>query len=570
MERRSDSRLELGSIENFWQDREMEIRPNVKERLLLLVLAVAVAFPFLGSFGLLEPDEGRFAQIGREMAASGDFLIPRLNGIEQFYKPPLVYWISAVGMRLFGVSEWTARLPSALAFVGIIWLVGWMGWRVGGRKVGWMAALILASMVEPYALGRQITLDMSLTFWVTAAMACLVEVGLDGRGRGWGYLFFFCMGMGFLAKGPMAWVVPLSAAVVWGWAEKRSGQKLTLPWKSGMALTFGVALSWFVLVCLKYPELWKYFLGYELVERFASTTHGRSKPWWFFLPILAIGTVPWTGFLLGLGAAGWRKLKDRSMTSIQWGLAGAVVIPFMVVSSSGSKLLTYILPIYPALALALAMGLRRGLGGGWEKLGWGMALTILGLLGPALWSVRHFWSEAEMAVPSAMYLGGATGLAVILIFAWWIKIREGNGLLKVGWVAGVALLFWHGASGEMERINDLLGRQASVRSLAQLVEKRMPARLFIYRARASGFIFTLDRKVWISRGDADVVVEASDEAKGRLFESPDGLRRGLGAGERVEGITLREVFREEFESKQWEIVGRAGEFYLVRSWGLGN
>ena len=96
----------------------MENRPQWKERLLLLVLAVAVAFPFLGSFGLLEPDEGRFAQIGREMAASGDFLIPRLNGIEQFYKPPLVYWISAVGMRLFGVSEWTARLPSALAFVG--------------------------------------------------------------------------------------------------------------------------------------------------------------------------------------------------------------------------------------------------------------------------------------------------------------------------------------------------------------------------------------------------------------------------------------------------------------------
>ena len=255
---------------------------------------------------------------------------------------------------------------------------------------------------------------------------------------------------------------------------------------------------------------------------------------------------------------------------MQWALGGAIVIPFVVVSCSGSKLLTYILPIYPALALALAMGLRRGLGGGWEKLGWGMALTLLSLLGPGLWSVRHFWSEAEVAVPSAMYLGGATGLAVILIFAWWIKVRKGDVLVKVGWVAGVALLLWHGASGEMERINDLLGRQASVRSLARLVEKRMPARLFIYRARASGLIFTLDRKVWINRRDADVVVESTEEAKGRLFERPDELRRGLGAGERVEGITLREIFREEFNATQWEILGRAGEFYLVRSWGLGN
>ena len=368
----------------------------------------------------------------------------------------------------------------------------------------------------------------------------------------------------------MAWVVPLSAAWMWGWSDKRSGKKLTLPWKSGMALTFGVALSWFVVVCLKYPELWKYFLGYELVERFTSTTHGRSKPWWFFLPILAIGTVPWTGFLLGLGASGWRKLKDRSMTSMQWALGGAIVIPFMVVSCSGSKLLTYILPIYPALSLALAMGLKRGLGGVWEKLGWGMALFLLGLLGSALWSVRHFWSEAEVAVPSAMYLGGATGLGAILIFAWWIKVRKGDVLVKVGWVAGVALLMWHGASGEMERINDLLGRQASVRSLARWVEKHPAERLFIYRARASGFIFTLDRKVWISQGDADVVVDVSEEAGSRLFAKPDDLRRGLGAEQRVEGITLREIFREEFNATQWEILGRAGDFYLVRSWGLGN
>jgi len=285
---------------------------------------------------------------------------------------------------------------------------------------------------------------------------------------------------------------------------------------------------------------------------------------------LAIGTVPWTGFLLGLGVATWKKIKKNSLTSVQWALGGAIVIPFVVVSCSGSKLLTYILPIYPALALALAMGLRRGIGGGWEKLGWGMALTLLSLLGPGLWSVRHFWSEAATVAPSAMYLGGATGLAVLLIFAWWIKVRKGDVLVKVGWVAGLALLLWHGASGQMERVNDLLGRQASVRSLAGLVEKRMPARLFIYRARASGFIFRLDRNVWINRGDADVVVDVSEEARSRLFEKPDELRRGLGPGERVEGITLREIFREEFNATQWEILGRAGEFYLVRSWGLGN
>ena len=141
----------------------------------LAVLAAAVVFPYLGSFGLLEPDEGRFAQIGREMEANKNFLVPHLNGIEQFYKPPLVYWLNAFCYKFMGVSEWTARLPSALAFFGVIWLTGWMGWQLVGRKVGWCAALILASMVEPYALGRQITLDMTMTFWITAALACLVQ-----------------------------------------------------------------------------------------------------------------------------------------------------------------------------------------------------------------------------------------------------------------------------------------------------------------------------------------------------------------------------------------------------------
>ena len=546
----------------------MENQVHRKDRILLLALALVVAFPFLGSFGLLEPDEGRFAQIGREMAATGDFLVPRLNGIEQFYKPPLVYWISAVGYRVFGVSEWTARLPSALAFAGVIWLTGWMGWRLRGRKVGWMAALILGSMVEPYALGRQITLDMSLTFWITAALACLVEVGVGSRRRWAGYLFFVFMGLGFLAKGPMAWVVPLSAALVWGGMAKRKGEKLDLPWGLGIPITFGVAMSWFVTVCCMYPELWKYFLGYELVERFASTTHGRSKPWWFFLPILLIGTVPWTGFLPGLIRQSLIKMKDQKLSPVLWGVGAAIVIPFVVVSSSGSKLLTYILPIYPPLALALAIWLSGQVCPRCEKTGWGFALISLGVLGPMLWCVRYVWSEAAEVTPSPGYLLGATLLAIILVLVWGIKIRRGDVLTKVGWVAGVAIFLWHGASWEMERINDLLGRQASVCSLAKLANHHQPERLFIYRARAAGLLFVTDRKVWISRADADVVVKPSTEAEGRLFEKPGDLKQGLSAGQKVEGITLRQVYREEFDPKEWEVTGRAGEFLLIRGYGV--
>lgn len=533
----------------------------------LAMLAAAVAFPFLGSFGLLEPDEGRFAQIGREMAANGNYLVPHLNGIEQFYKPPLVYWVNAVGYRVLGVSEWTARLPSALAFFGVIWLTGWMGWRLVGRKVGWSAALILASMVEPYALGRQITLDMTLTFWITAALACLVQVAAGTGGRKFGYLFFVCLGLGFLAKGPMAWVVPGVAALVWTWSARREGQRLGLPWTIGIPLAVALSLSWFVAVSLKYRELWGYFVGYELMDRFASTTHGRAKPWWFFLPILLVGTVPWTGFLPGLAARAWHKFRHAEFSAPQWALGAAVVIPFLVVSSSGSKLLTYILPIFSPLALGLAWWLCRPGCESWKKAGWGIALGLLLAWGPGLASVRWFWDEAKEAVPSFPYLLAAMVLAAGLILHWrrWLSGQE--TVWKVALVAAATLVLWHGACLQMGRINDLLGRQASVRSLAELTQKHDPDRIFIYRARAAGFLFTLDRRCWINPADADVVVFPTAEAKQRFFEKPAELTRDLRSGQKVEGITLQHVFESDFDPDRWQVVGRAGSFLLVRAYG---
>jgi len=533
----------------------------------LAIFASCVVFPFLGSFGLLEPDEGRFAQIGQEMAANGNYLVPHLNGIEQFYKPPLVYWLNAIGYKIFGVSEWTARLPSALAFFGVIWLTGWMGWRLAGRAVGWGAALILASMVEPYALGRQITLDMTLTFWITAALACLVQVATGNAGRKFGILFFLCTGLGFLAKGPMAWVVPGVAALVWTWAVRREGQRLGLPWGAGILLMGAVSLSWFVVVCLRYHELWGYFVGYELRDRFASTTHGRAKPWWFFLPILAVGTIPWTGFLPGLVVRAWHKFRHAEFSAPQWALGAAVVVPFLVVSASGSKLLTYILPIFSPMALALAWWLNRSGGEGWKKAGWIGALALLFAWGPGLASVPFLWGEAKDVVPSSVYLLTATVLGVGLIVHWLAWLRRQDGVWKIALIAGVALLLWHGACLQMGRINDLLGRQASVSSLAKISQRHEPDRIFIYRARAAGYLFVLKRNGWINPADADVVVFPTAEAKGRFFERPAELTRGMRSGQKVEGVTLRHVFESDFDPDRWQVIGRAGSFLLVRAYG---
>ena len=340
-----------------------------------------------------------------------------------------------------------------------------------------------------------------------------------------------------------------------------------MPWVSGWVLTVAVSLSWFVAVSLKFPELWGYFVGYELVDRFASTTHDRSKPWWFFLPILLVGTIPWTGFLPGLVVRAWHKFRHAEFSAPQWALGAAVVIPFLVVSSSGSKLLTYILPIFSPLALALAWWLYGAGGEGWKRAGWGIALALLLARGPGLSSVQFLWDEAKGVAPSFPYLVAVTVLAAGLILHWRGWLHRQEVVWKVVLVAAVALMLWHGACLQMGRINDLLGRQASVQSLAQVSQRHDPDRIFIYRARAAGYLFTLDRTCWITPGDADVVVVPVAEAKARLFERPMELIRGLRPGQKVEGITLRHVFQSDFDPDRWQIIGRAGSFLLVRAYG---
>ena len=233
------------------------------------------------------------AEIGREMAATGQWLVPHLNGFEHFQKPPLLYWATAASIRLFGTNEWAARLPSALAALGALVLTWLIARRFFSPTRAVAAALVLLSSVEFFTMARLLTPDMTLTFWVTAAVAALVYR------RNW--LFFVCMGLGFLTKGPMALVVPICATFGWQYGLRRTGaEPQPLPWVRGLVLSLLIGLAWFITLSILQPDLFTYFWKYELVERFASHAHGRSKPMWFFIPVLLIGFVPWTFFLPGL------------------------------------------------------------------------------------------------------------------------------------------------------------------------------------------------------------------------------------------------------------------------------
>jgi 4-amino-4-deoxy-L-arabinose transferase-like glycosyltransferase len=518
----------------------------------------AVLFTFLGTRGLNEPDEGRYAEVSREMSLTGDLLVPRLNGIQHFQKPPALYWAVVGGMRLFGTNEWGARLPCALAALATTWLTFVTARALFDRAVAWLAVCILVSSAEFFWMARTLTPDMLLTFWTTAAIACLVTGA--GRVREWG--FFAAMGLGFLTKGPMALVVPISAAVCWQRAARQRGESVPLRWGRGLALTCCLGLSWFVAVSVRHPALARYFVVYEFVDRIATHVHGRVKPFWFFGPVLLGGLFPWSLFVPG-AVASLRRRVTAGLEPRHWLLLGWVVPPLVLLSLSGSKLVTYVLPLFPALAIVFAA-----------------------------------WWRKNAATPAARITLVATGGAIVLMAAAAIlaplvsaslDVSLGFRLLCLGVCLGTAGALWAverwhrrpaapvvlsmtaallllGSSREAVHVNDLLGMQASVRPLVRVLQEQPDAEravLFKCGVHVDGYEFYSARLVAATIDDADIVLPPDATARSLLIASRDDCQRTFRDVRPVYGLVHAKRFTRSFAPRQWRVLATAGDFVLI-------
>ncbi len=525
---------------------------------LLALLVLVTLFTFLGTGGLNEPDEGRYAEIGREMAEGDSWLVAHLNGIPQFQKPPMIFWATAVSLKLFGMNEWAARLPPALAALGTLLLTWGLGRVLFGRREAALAVLVLVSCLQFFVMARLLTPDMVMTFWITAAMFCLVKRVRGGGGPMWAWLFFAAMGLGFMTKGPMAMIVPASGALAWQWAERRSGTRFRLPWVRGMALALALGLWWYVTLSLRNPALLSYFAGDELVDRFASTQHGRGKPWWFFFMVLPAGAFPWT-FLIGAlvfeRALAWRKGVKPSPAG--WVLLGWVIPPLIILSFSGSKLPTYILPLFPALALAAGRGISLNLKSRLWLTAW--ALTVFGMVAlVAAFAGAGRW--AGMQVPEMRPL---LIVSLILGLVLWRRRALAMPVLGAGMIAG-----WLLGIAQIDRFNDELAQQATVRPLAEILRKHTDvtnATIFTCDAAAHGWEFYLGRKIYITRGNSAVVLPLTPEQAERLPKSPRRLAVMMLAKHPSFGLVRRKRFDSTFGTERWQVLGRSGDFLLVAS-----
>ena len=334
----------------------MTVRLNRGWLALLVVLSLAIGIDNLGR-PLANPDEGRYSEISREMAASGDWVTPRLNGLKYFEKPPLQYWATAAAFKAFGESETSARLYVALCGLATLLLVGWTGWRLATPEAG--VASIIALVSSPYfmALGGVVTLDTGLTLWTTVTLCAYLlaeRPGLDARARRkWMLLSWAGMALAVLSKGLIGIVFP-AAALGLACLVRRDFTPLSrLQWLPGIGLFLLITAPWFVLVSLANPEFAHFFFVHEHFQRFLSTAHRRTEPWWYFLPIVAAGFLPWLFALPSAIRHGWAAVsRGPCIPPLRFAILWAVFIVAFF-SASGSKLPAYVLPAFPALALVL-------------------------------------------------------------------------------------------------------------------------------------------------------------------------------------------------------------------------
>lgn len=324
----------------------------------LLLFCVWALFWNLGRVGLFEPDEGRSAEIAREILLLKDWITPHYDFLPRLDKPILFFDLVALSFKLFGISEWSARLPSALAALGCLLLTYRLSLTLFGRPAALWSSLILMTTVEFFAFSRIVILDMLLTFFLTLGLACFFW-GQQAAERGEGRAPFLCMycafGAATLTKGPIGFVLPamiiaLYIALLRRWTLPRRMQPA---W--GIPLFLVTATSWYLLAESHNPGYLRYFLMQENFARFTTTAFHRTQPWYFYLLVLPIGFFPWTVLLPSAIADLWKRPRRRE----QLFLALWVVLPLLFFSMSRAKLIHYILPVFPPLAIIAGASLAR-------------------------------------------------------------------------------------------------------------------------------------------------------------------------------------------------------------------
>lgn len=332
----------------------------------LAVFIIILWFATLAARPLFNTDEGRYAEIPREMLADGDWVIPHLNGLDYIEKPPLQYWATALSLKVFGINEFAARLYTALCALLTLIVIFVTAGELWDRQTAVRAVAVLGGMLLFLIMGQMLTLDMSLTFYMTLGMSAFLLAQQSALSLRWMLLAWTAIGLGVLTKGVVAAAIPAAVLVLYSGMARDFSPWRRLHWLPGLGLFLLITVPWHWLAAGRRADFLEFFFVHEHLSRFLTPSADRQEAWWFFGAVFLTGSMPWTLPALRILVLGWIKVKADEPIA----LASASRLPdfnapfFLWVwvvfvlgffSLSDSKLMPYVLPAMPALALLIAV-----------------------------------------------------------------------------------------------------------------------------------------------------------------------------------------------------------------------
>ncbi len=385
---------------------------------LLLALCALLFFLGLGTLGLTDRDEGSNAEAAREMVESGDWVTPTLNGVPRFAKPVFTYWLISGSYLAFGVSELTARLPSALFGIALVLMQYAFASRILGPATGFRAALMLLLNIEILAIGRMVLTDMVMMFFTTLSIFCFfLAMWGEGKAKRWYWGFYAGMGLATLTKGPVGVLVPLLAILPYLWLTRRWRDTLRECRPLAGTLAFlAVATPWYGAMFMLHGSGYADSARGDTLTRFFSVIGGHGGTVFFYFPILLLGFFPWSGLLPATlveairGSRSTTVQDPRRQMQILCGVWIVAVFAFFTLSAT--RLPHYIAPLFPAAALLVAASWDRLLtdeGGKWGRFSLWFTLGIGSCLGLAFigldWAYDRFNAQIALEFPAAVQIG---------------------------------------------------------------------------------------------------------------------------------------------------------------------
>ncbi len=481
--------------------------------ILLALLFCISLFYNLGSWGAIDTSEGRYAEIGRKMHVSGDYLHPTYLGIEHYHKPPMTYWISAAAYKIFGVSAFAARFFLQIAFLLqllLIYKLAALWWPDDDRAL--MAVMIFTGFLIVVVSARNLTTDEYLSTFLLASTWSLISFCESAKSK-FLYMFSLFMSMAFLTKITAVFVF-MGPVILFALYHYRGKIKYNWHFASAFILWFILSMSWFVLLQLEGKEVFRYMMYDQSIVRYSSDAFKRSMPHYFYLAAATLLSFPW--FLLGLSSF-IKKLWARSPGWIELLFGLCFLLPIFFFSLSHSKLLLYILPGFWALALSASFYLEKTTDQ--VARNWLIAVTVFSLLVLlALVLVPIF--DIKFQLSAGLYVWCTTSTIAIILTAVQKQISYHHRLLVIPVVLAISLQFMSSHFLTLNEDNSASGKLASEWIIDQRLNNRP---IFIHDKMAPSFPFHLNRDVALIgvREERELQFEKSEEWKEFYYDQND-------------------------------------------------